>query len=90
VSYRGTEWILGTGPLRSGRPRGGGSSSSSGVLHRYVREAVDLLSHAADELTTAMTGIRRPAYAILDGTSSRSTASVTRSPATPENTSGTA
>jgi hypothetical protein len=68
VSYRGTEWILGTGPLRSGRPRGGGSSSSSGVLHRYVREAVDLLSHAADELATAMTGIRLPAYAILDGT----------------------
>ena len=35
---------------------------------RYVREAVDLLALAADDLSTAMTRIRRLAYAILDGT----------------------
>jgi hypothetical protein len=35
---------------------------------RYVREAVDLLAAAADDLTTAMNRIRRLAYAILDGT----------------------
>ena len=35
---------------------------------RYVREAVDLLAAAADDLTTAMVRIRRLAYAILDGT----------------------
>jgi hypothetical protein len=35
---------------------------------RYVREAVNLLTAAVDDLTTAMQRIRRPAYAILDGT----------------------
>jgi DDE superfamily endonuclease len=35
---------------------------------RYIREAVDLLSAAADDLTTAMHRIRQLAYAILDGT----------------------
>ncbi|MFC7535733.1 transposase family protein, partial [Actinoplanes sp. GCM10030250] len=35
---------------------------------RYVREAVDLLSAAADDLVTAMGRIRRLAFAILDGT----------------------
>jgi hypothetical protein len=35
---------------------------------RYVREAVDLLTATADDLNTAMTRIRRLAYAILDGT----------------------
>lgn len=34
---------------------------------RYVREAVELLAHTADDLTTAMNRIRRLAYAILDG-----------------------
>jgi hypothetical protein len=35
---------------------------------RYVREAVSLLTAAADDLDTAMHRIRRLAYAILDGT----------------------
>jgi len=35
---------------------------------RYVREAVDLLASTADDLDAAMGRIRRPAYAILDGT----------------------
>ncbi|GIE70825.1 transposase family protein [Actinoplanes palleronii] len=35
---------------------------------RYVREAVDLLAAAADDLVTAMDRIRRLAFAILDGT----------------------
>jgi hypothetical protein len=35
---------------------------------RYVREAVDLLAAAADDLATAMGRIRQLAYAILDGT----------------------
>jgi hypothetical protein len=35
---------------------------------RYVREAVDLLAATADDLHTAMSRIRRLAYAILDGT----------------------
>ena len=35
---------------------------------RYVREAVDLLAAAADDLDTAMARIRVLAYAILDGT----------------------
>jgi hypothetical protein len=35
---------------------------------RYVREAVDLLAAAADDLATAMGRIRTLAYAILDGT----------------------
>jgi hypothetical protein len=35
---------------------------------RYVRAAVDLLTATADDLNTAMTRIRRLAYAILDGT----------------------
>jgi hypothetical protein len=35
---------------------------------RYVREAVDLLASAADDLATAMDRIRALAYAILDGT----------------------
>ncbi|WP_435126652.1 transposase family protein [Micromonospora tulbaghiae] len=35
---------------------------------RYVREAVDLLASAADDLNTAMDRIGRLAYAILDGT----------------------
>jgi hypothetical protein len=35
---------------------------------RYVREAVTLLTAAADDLDTAMHRIRRLAYAILDGT----------------------
>jgi L-asparagine oxygenase len=40
----------------------------AGLQTASVRRATELLSHAADELATAMTGIRRPAYAILDGT----------------------
>ncbi|MFI9548001.1 transposase family protein [Streptomyces sp. NPDC052016] len=35
---------------------------------RYVREAVDLLAAAADDLATVMDRIRKLAYAILDGT----------------------
>lgn len=35
---------------------------------RYVREAVDLLAATADDLTTAMSTIRRLAFVILDGT----------------------
>ncbi|GLY08590.1 hypothetical protein Acsp01_89690 [Actinoplanes sp. NBRC 101535] len=35
---------------------------------RYVREAVDLLATAADNLITAMNRIRALAFAILDGT----------------------
>ncbi|GIJ30699.1 hypothetical protein Vqi01_58610 [Micromonospora qiuiae] len=35
---------------------------------RYVQEAIALLATAADDLATAMGRIRRPAYAILDGT----------------------
>ena len=35
---------------------------------RYVREAVNLLAAAADDLPAAMQRIRRLAYAILDGT----------------------
>ncbi|GAA2500597.1 hypothetical protein Ahu01nite_078470 [Winogradskya humida] len=35
---------------------------------RYVREAINLLAATADGLNTAMTRIRRLAYAILDGT----------------------
>jgi hypothetical protein len=35
---------------------------------RYVREAIDLLAEAANDLVTAMQRIRRLAYAILDGT----------------------
>jgi hypothetical protein len=35
---------------------------------RYVREAVDLLAAAADDLATAMARIRKLAHAILDGT----------------------
>jgi hypothetical protein len=35
---------------------------------RYVREAVTLLTAAADDLTAAMPRVRRLAYAILDGT----------------------
>jgi hypothetical protein len=35
---------------------------------RYVREAITLLAVAADDLQAAMSGIRQPAYAILDGT----------------------
>jgi hypothetical protein len=35
---------------------------------RYVQEAIALLSAAADDLNTAMQGIRQLAYAILDGT----------------------
>jgi hypothetical protein len=39
-----------------------------GTAWRYVREAVDLLAAAADDLATAMNRIRALAYAILDGT----------------------
>jgi hypothetical protein len=35
---------------------------------RYVREAINLLAAAADDLGIAMARIRAPAYAILDGT----------------------
>jgi hypothetical protein len=35
---------------------------------RYVREAVNLLAAAADDLDTAMQRVRRLAYAIPDGT----------------------
>jgi hypothetical protein len=35
---------------------------------RYVQEAIALLTAAAEDLATAMTRIRRLAYAILDGT----------------------
>ncbi len=33
-----------------------------------MRKAITLLTTAAEDLTAAMTGIRRLAYAILDGT----------------------
>jgi hypothetical protein len=35
---------------------------------RYVREVINLLAAAADDLGTAMAKIRALAYAILDGT----------------------
>jgi hypothetical protein len=38
------------------------------TARRYVREAVDLLAAAADDLDAAIKKIRRLAYAILDGT----------------------
>jgi len=45
-----------------------GFEISISTAWRYVREAVDLLAAAADDLATAMGRIRQLAYAILDGT----------------------
>lgn len=56
---------------------------------RYVQEAIDLLAAHAEDLNTAMRRIRRLAYAILDGTSPRSTGSQTSARTTPANTNAT-
>lgn len=57
--------------LRNGDPftrLAAGFGVGTATAWRYVREAIALLTAAADDLTTAMTRIRRLAYAILDGT----------------------
>ncbi len=38
------------------------------TVHRYIREAVDLLASLAPTLEQAMTTVRKKAYVILDGT----------------------
>ncbi len=57
--------------LRNGDPftrLAAGFGVGTATAWRYVREAITLLTAAADDLTAAMTRIRRLAYAILDGT----------------------
>ncbi|MGK5738924.1 transposase family protein [Micromonospora sp. URMC 103] len=46
----------------------GGFEIGVATAWRYVREAVDLLAAAADDLSAAMRRIRRLAYVVLDGT----------------------
>jgi hypothetical protein len=57
---------------------------------RYVREAVDLLAAATDDLATAMNRIRALAYAILDGTLIPIDRVADQKPTTPANTNATA
>ena len=56
---------------------------------RYVREAIDLPAATADDLNTAMTRIRLPAYTILDGTLIPIDRVADQKPFTPANTTAT-
>ena len=67
----GRQALLALAHLRNGDTYtrlAGGFGIGVATAWRYVREAVDLLAAAADDLNTAMHRIRRLAYAILDGT----------------------
>jgi hypothetical protein len=67
----GRQALLALAHLRNGDTYtrlAGGFQIGVATAWRYVREAVALLAAAADDLTTAPGGIRRLAYAILDGT----------------------
>ncbi len=67
----GQQALLALAHLRNGDPftrLAAGFGVGTTTAWRYVREAVDLLAVAADDLAATMAWIRRLAYAILDGT----------------------
>ena len=67
----GQQALLALAHLRNGDPftrLAAGFGIGTATAWRYVREAINLLTAAADDLATAMIRIRRLAYAILDGT----------------------
>ncbi|RKR92194.1 DDE superfamily endonuclease [Micromonospora pisi] len=67
----GQQALLALAHLRNGDPftrLGAGFGVGTATAWRYVREAITLLTAAADDLTAAMARIRRLAYSILDGT----------------------
>lgn len=67
----GQQALLALAHLRNGDPftrLAAGFGVGTATAWRYVREAIALLTAAADDLATAMARIRRLAYAILDGT----------------------
>jgi hypothetical protein len=67
----GQQALLALAPLRNGDPftrLAAGFGVGTATAWRYVREAITLLTTAANDLTGAMRRIRRLAYAILDGT----------------------
>jgi hypothetical protein len=89
----GQQALLALAHLRNGDPftrLAAGFGVGTATAWRYVREAITLLTVAADDLTTAMTRIRRLAYAILDGTLIPIDRVADQKPYYSENTSSTA